>query len=715
MTKNVYAARAEKLHTMFYPKSVAVMGANNVKGTVPGDIFYNLLKTGFQGVLYPVAPGEKQVASVKSYKYVINIEDELDLGIIVFPSSVTHMALEQCGQMGIKTVVIISAGFREVGGKGVALEQQILEIADKHDISFIGPNCLGIINTDPGVMLNASFAREMPQEGKIAFLSQSGALCTAVLDYAQAKHIGFSKFVSLGNKAALGEIELLYYLKDDPKTDVILLYLEDIKDGPALIEAAQTVIRETGKPILAIKSGRTEHGASAASSHTGSLAGSDDICDDAFRQAGIIRCDNIEEMFNKAIAFTYQPLPKDNRIAIVTNAGGPGVLTTDAAIKKGLRMANFSDETSRILKKKLPATANIKNPVDVIGDSRADRYEWAVSAVMEDPEVDGVFVILTPQSMTQIEEIATAVCEMSKKFDKPIYTSFMGEADVASGIGILQKNHIPHYILSESMTSAFEATSSFKKQLSEKQPEPVVYAETDRDKAHRILDKARSDGRTYLPEDESSEVLRAYGLPILESKVVQSAEEARTFAAETGCPVVMKVISDDIVHKTDVGGVVLDVATPDQAALEFDQMMKRIGDSVPDARIKGIMMRKMIPAGEEVILGLKHDRVFGPVVMFGLGGVFVELLKDVRFGVTPVDPATIEGMISGLKGSALFGSFRGRVARDMASVRECIGRLSQLAAECPQIEELDINPLIILEEGKGSFAADARIILKNNT
>ena len=424
----------QNLARIFNPRSIAVVGTNNVKGTVPYDILFNILKTEFTGIVFPVSPGEKSICSIKAYKYVLDITDPVDLAIIVFPNAVCHMALEQCGQKGIKGVVIISAGFKEVGEKGMDREKQLRQIAKKYDISIIGPNCLGIINTDPAVNLNASFARKMPEQGNIGFLSQSGALCTAVLDYALAKHIGFSKFISFGNKTDISEIDLIYYLMDDEKTRVILLYLEEITDGRALMQAARDVTRMSGKPILLLKSGRTEEGASAAASHTGSLAGNDEIYDAAFKQAGIIRCDDIEEMFNIAIAFAYQPAPRSNKIAIITNAGGPGVLTTDAAIHDGLQLAIFSEETTREFRKSLPATANIKNPVDVIGDARADRYNIAMNGAFRDDGVDAVFVILTPQSMTDIETIAREVVEVSVQYSKPIYSSFMGEADVAPGV-----------------------------------------------------------------------------------------------------------------------------------------------------------------------------------------------------------------------------------------------------------------------------------------
>ncbi|MDQ7818756.1 MAG: acetate--CoA ligase family protein [Melioribacteraceae bacterium] len=703
--------KIKNIERIFYPQSIAVLGANNVKGTVPGDILTNILKAQFKGIVYPVNPRERHISSIKTYKYVIDIEDPVDLAVIVYPSSVMHMALEQCGQKGIKGAVIISAGFKEVGGQGIEREEQIKEIAHKFGISFIGPNCLGVINTDPAVMLDASFARKMPEEGNIGFISQSGALCTAVLDYARAKHIGFSKFVSIGNKADISEVDLLYYLKDDPKTKVILLYLEEISDGLDLVKAAKTVIEKTGKPVLAIKSGRTHAGASAAASHTGSLAGSDETCDAAFKQAGIIRCDDIEEMFNKAIAFTYQPLPKGKRVAIITNAGGPGVLTTDASIRCGLELPKLKPETTEILKKSLPKTANINNPVDVIGDARADRYNVAVSSVLKDDNIDGVFIILTPQSMTEIESIAHEISRISSLFTKPIYTSFMGEADVAPGIDILQRNKIPHYILPESMPEAFAATYKFGKRLEEK-PEPVEpFKDVDIEKANSILNEAIAHGKKYLPEEEAAKILEAYNFPLLKSGLATSPDEAVKISEELGYPLVMKIMSDDIVHKFDFGGVILDIKTKEEAFDAYNRIIDNVKKLKPDARIKGIYVRKMIPPGEEVILGLKRDPSFGPVIMFGLGGIFVEIYKDVSFRIAPLDNISVNKLITETKASEILSGARGRIPRDTKSLKECILRLSQLAVECPQIKELDINPLIILEDGKGCFVADTKIML----
>jgi acetyltransferase len=676
---------------------------------VPHDILINILKADLNGIVFPVSPRERFIAAVKAYKYVVDIEDPVDLAILVFPSSVCHMALDQCGQKGIKSAIIISAGFKEVGPEGAERENQLVEIAHKYGMSFIGPNCLGVINTDPRSRLNASFARKMPESGSIGFLSQSGALCTAVLDYAQAKHIGFSKFVSFGNKADISEIDLLYYLKDDPNTKVILLYLEEVSNGRALMKAAQDIIEQSGKPILVLKSGRTSEGASAAASHTGSLAGSDEICDAAFKQSGIIRCDNIEEMFNIAIAFAYQPEPVSNRVAIITNAGGPGVLTTDAAIKEGLRLAKFTEETTALFRKSLPKTANLKNPVDVIGDARTDRYNVALTGAFDDPGVDGVFVILTPQSMTEIDLIAREVAKVASHYNKPVYTSFMGEADVAEGIEVLQRNKIPHYFLPESMCRAFATVHRFsqiRQQSFEKTP---MFDDINPAAARELLETAKKANRRYLTEVEASKVLAAYGLPVLENYLAGSAEEAARFADQAGYPVVMKIMSDDVAHKVDVGGVMLDINTSAEAQNAYREIVKNVQQALPDAKIQGVMVRKMIPPGEEVILGIKRDPSFGAVIMFGIGGIYVEIFKDVNFRIAPIGPNEAASMIRGIRAAPLLFGARGRAKRNIECVGEYLQRVSLLAVDCPQIKELDINPLIVHEEGQECFVADTKI------
>ena len=701
-----------QLDPILNPKSVAVVGATNNVGTVPYDIFHNILRDRFNGPVYPVSPGQKEIDGVRTHKYVKDIEGPVDLAILVFPSSVCHLAMEQCGEKGVKGAVIISAGFKEVGAEGLKRERLVRDIAARHGISFIGPNCLGVINTDPAIRLDASFARKMPEQGTIGFLSQSGALCTAVLDYAQAKHIGFSKFVSFGNKADVSDIDLLYYLGEDEQTKVILMYLEEVTDGAGLMRAAREVIAGTGKPILILKSGRSPHGAAAAVSHTGSLAGSDEVCDAAFRQAGIIRCYDIEEMFNTAIALAYQPLPRGDRIAIITNAGGPGVLATDAAHFSGIRMAQFTDETTAILKKGLPATANTKNPVDVIGDARADRYDCAVGAALSDPGVDGAAVILTPQSMTEIESIAEGIVKENLAHpDKPILVSFMGEADVRGGIDILQRNRLPHYILPESMCQAFAATWRFQQIRAKSHGTAAHFDDVSREKAQAVIAAALAAGRHHLPEAEAEKILAAYGLPVTASRLATSSAGAAEAAQAIGFPVVMKIVSDDVVHKVDAGGVLLNVADAAAAKAGYETILANIHQHNAEAKIAGVLVQRMLRGGEEVILGLKRDPSFGPVLMFGLGGTFVEIFRDVTFRICPVETPSIERMVREIKAYPILSGARGRAPRDVRAIQTAIERLSQLAVENPEIQELDINPLVVMNEGEGCHIADARIML----
>lgn len=703
------------LEKIFYPESVAIVGANNVRGTVPHDILDNILKANFNGVVYPVSPRERFIAGVKAYKYVIDIPDPVDLAILVFPSQVCHLALEQCGQKGIPAAIVISAGFREVGQAGKEREQELKRIAEKYGISFIGPNCLGVINTDSRSLLNASFARKMPEEGSISFLSQSGALCTAVLDYAQARNIGFAKFISFGNKADISEIDLLYYLKDDPKTRIILMYLEEITDGPALMEAAREVIVKGNKPLLILKAGRTSEGAAAAASHTGSLAGSDAICDAAFAQAGIIRCETIEEMFNIATAYVYQPMPEGNRVAVITNAGGPGVLATDACIQNGLTMARFQEDTTQYLKKNLPATANIKNPVDVIGDARADRYNIALTAAFKDSNVDAVFTILTPQSMTDIDLIAREVAKVSSHYNKPVYTSFMGEADVKEGIVVLQRNRIPHYQLPESMARSLARVLQFKKLRQKLQSKKAISPINVPPEAQAILEKAVAEGKKVLSETDGAPLLKSYNIRVAESFLAHTPEEAAKWASECSFPVVMKVASEQILHKTDVGGVFLNLNSAEDVLNAYKSITENVSRVMPEAMINGILVEKQISEGEEIILGIKRDPSFGPVVMCGMGGIFAEIYRDVSFRIAPFGEEEAEDMLKELKAYPLLTGARGRAKRDIPSLVKTLVSLSHLAFAHPRIVELDINPLIVLDEGRGCMAADVKILLSINS
>jgi len=700
----------DRLDAIFNPRSLAVLGVTRTPGTVPYDIFYNILASGYRGVLYPVAPGKRSISAVRAYRYITDIPDEVDLAVIVFPASVVDKALEQCGQKGIKAAIIISAGFREVGPEGAKRERRIREICDHYGIALIGPNCLGVINTDPKTLLNASFARKMPPRGRIAFLSQSGALCTAVLDYARGKSIGFSKFVSFGNKAGVTEIDLLDYLHRDEQTDVILLYLEELRDGRALIDAARRVTRgDNPKPILAIKAGRTPQGADAASSHTGSLAAEDAICEAVFREAGIIRVQSIEDLFNSAILLAYQPMPAGNRLAIVTNAGGPGVMATDAAVSAGLEMPPLTRRTTDRLRRALPASANIKNPVDVIGDARADRYVAALEAVLADPNVEQVLVILTPQSMTDIDDIARGIVRVHAGTDKPIACSFMGASDVASGVAILQAAHVPHYAMPEWACQAMADVQRVRRWRQQRPEEVNGDLAVDREAAAAILEALPAG---YLREDQALEVLKAYGFPVPEYRLCRSAEEAVAFAEQIGFPVVLRVVSPQIVHKFDVKGVALDLRDAEAVEEAYQGIMDNVARVRPNAEVLGVICRPLIPAGHEVILGAKRDAVFGPTLMFGLGGLFVAVFRDVTFALAPIDANTAARMVREIKAYSLLKGARGTEPADVQEIERCLLRLSRLVTDFPRIAELDINPLIVGRAGEGAQVADVRIRLE---
>ncbi len=700
----------DTLDAIFKPRSIAVLGVTNTPGTVPHDIFVNLLSGHFNGAVYPVAPRKRHIAGVRAYDYVVDIPDPVDLAVLVFPGRVCEMALEQCGKKGVKAAIIISAGFREVGPAGLERENHIRAIAEEYGMRLIGPNCLGVINTESQISLNASFARAMPAAGHIGFLSQSGALCTAVLDYAAGKHIGFSKFVSTGNKADIDEIDLLNYLAEDPLTSVILMYLEEIRHGHDLIEVAQHITGEMEhpKPILAIKGGRTAQGAAAAQSHTGALAASDEVCDAVFTQAGIIRSHSIEEMFNTAQLLAYQPLPRGPRLAIVTNAGGPGVMATDAAIERGLTLAKLSEQTTAQLKKTMPPTANIKNPIDVIGDARDDRYIDAIGAVLADGGVDQALVILTPQSMTNITAIAQAICGMREGFaaaGKTLACSFMGAKDVAPGIDMLQAASIPHYILPEMACDAMCDAVRYRNWLSR---ERTVIRRYKVDAAKATAALART-AEGYMPETDALELLGAYGMPVMDYRLARTADEAVAAADALGYPAVLRIVTPKLVHKYEMKGVVLNLENAAEVRTAYGVMRDAALKHLSAAELTGILVRPMIPAGREVILGVNRDPAFGPVLMFGLGGVYVEAFKDVTFGLVPMREGVVTKMVHSIRGKALLEGIRGEAPCDISAIEDCLKRLSQMAAECPRIMELDINPLIVHSAGQGCKVADVRI------
>ena len=694
------------LESFFSPASVAVIGASQNPEKLGYAVLNNIIQAGYQGKLYPINPKGGEILDLKVYTSVLDIPDPVDLAVIVIPHRFVPDVLEECGKKGVNSVVIISAGFREAGREGYERELELVRMANEYDLRIIGPNCLGVIDTN--TPLNATFAAGMPPSGPIAFMSQSGALGTAVLDIAMAGHIGFSKFVSLGNKADVSEIDLLQAWGEDPESKVILIYVEGVPDGQKFMEVARKVTRK--KPVIAIKSGVTESGSRAVSSHTGSLAGSEAAYKAAFQQSGIIRVDSMEALFDNARAFAYQPLVQGDRIAIVTNAGGPGILATDALERAGLKITRLSPETTQALDAQLPGAASSANPVDVLGDALADRYEHAIKVVLEDPNVDGLMVIVTPQAMTEIEKTAHAVGRLSQNLDKPVLGCFMGESRIKAGIDVLWQYGVPNYPFPERAAGALAAMSAYRKE----RETPIFVPQPGSESllaVRELFHRVRSEGRVAIGDSEAWTVLESYGFRVPKSRLAESAEEAISIAEEIGYPVVMKIASPDILHKTDVGGVRLNIRSANDVRDSYDLMVYRAGRYVPGARIWGCQVQQMVNGGREILLGMSRDPQFGPLVAFGLGGIYVEALKDVSFRVAPFSREEAEEMIREIRSYRLLEGVRGEAAVDHEALIESLLAISRLVTDFPEILELDINPLMVFEKGRGSMAIDMRLVL----
>lgn len=689
--------------SFFTPNSVAVVGASAEPGKLGYIVIDNILRYGYKGKVFPVNPAVTEVLGLKAYPRVTDIADPVDLAIIVVPSRAVPGVMRDSGEKGIKEAVIITAGFKEIGLAGLKLENEVTDIARRYGIRFLGPNCLGFIDTS--ISLNATFAFGMAKGGNISFLSQSGALAQAVLDWTQTSGIGFSKFVTLGNKADINESDLIEAWKDDPSTSVVVAYLEGVADGPRFRQAAISLTRT--KPFILIKAGSTAAGSRAVSSHTGTLAGFDAAYSAVFKQTGILRADSVEELIDFALAFADQRVIPGERIAIITNAGGPGIMASDACEKSGLKLAQFTRETIDKLRANLPPTANIYNPVDVVGDASADRYKVALDTVLRDPNVDGALILLTPQASTEVEKTAEVIVSAAANTDKSVLASFMGGPAVAKGIETLTNKGIPNYPFPERAVSCFQAMTRYRRWL-EKKPEPVKKFEVNRDKARAVLDRAIKEKRRALSDVEARQVIGAYAIPLPGSKLAGSAEEAAFFAREIGFPVVLKIASPDILHKTDVGGVKLNLMTPEAVRNAYIEIVDSATHLMPQAQLLGVDVQALIK-GREVILGMNYDATFGPLLMFGLGGIYVEVLKDISFRVAPITEPDANEMIHEIKSYPLLTGVRGERPADIPAVIDALLRLSQLVTDFPEITELDINPLMVREVGKGALAIDCRM------
>ncbi len=697
------------LKPFFEPSSVAVIGASRNPAKLGYAVLNNLVEGGFvqKGAVYPINPKADEVLGLPAFASVMDVPADIDLAVIVIPYTYVPAALRVCGEKGIPAAIVISAGFREAGMEGLERERELIAIAKDCGIRLIGPNCLGVIDTI--TPMNASFSAGTPPSGPMAFMSQSGALGTAILDWAQAGRLGLAKFVSLGNKADVSEIDLLDAWADDPNTNVIMMYSEGLPDGQEFIRVAREVTRK--KPVVAIKSGVTDSGSRAVSSHTGSLAGSEQAYQAAFRQAGVLRAQSMEELFDVALAMGYQPLLQGDRIGIITNAGGPGILATDALERAGMSLARFELETKQALEEFLPGAASAANPVDVLGDARADRYKFASDKVAQDPNVDGLLVVLTPQAMTEIRQTATDIGELAKSIDKPVITCFMGEAVVSQGIDILTEYGVPNYPFPERAATAYKAMSRYR-QIKTRPLSEYASFDVDKQTTQELFDSVRESERLSIGDAEAKAILEAYGLNPPQSKLAATPADAVEIASRIGFPVVLKIASPDILHKTDVGGVKVGLRNGEELRDAFELMTYRAQRYLPEARLWGCQVQEMAPPGGlEVLVGMNRDPQFGPLVTFGLGGIYVETLKDVTFRVAPFTVRDAEMMLAEIRAHALLDGVRGQPPVDKEAIVNTLLRIGQLVTDFPEITELDINPLIVYPQGQGAIAIDMRLVL----
>jgi acetyl coenzyme A synthetase (ADP forming)-like protein len=693
---------------LFAPRSVAVVGASRRPESVGATLFTNILKEGFSGVVYPVNPSWPSVGGVRCYPRVQDLPEPPEMAVIIVPAPAVAETLELLGRRGTRQAVIISSGFKEVGGEGIERESALRAIAARYRMSLVGPNCFGVFNTDPAVRLNATFSNTLPTRGSVAFISQSGALGAGILNYARAQGIGFTRFVSVGNRAGLDENDLLPALAEDPATRVILLYVEALAQGRRFLEVAREVTERV--PVLVIKSGRTPQGAQAALSHTGSLAQaqSDRLFDGLFEQAGVLRAQSLAELFQMAKVFSQKARHSGMRLAVLTNSGGPGIVAADAAVRSGLTLPALPEGTQQRLRSFLSVNGAFRNPVDMTADVSPRGYQRALRLLLRSAQVDNVLVIATPTGNTGGSEVVEAILRARDRSPKPVVSCLFGVADLTREVERLESAGVPNFVFPEEAVLALSKLarwSQWRVGRDRRPPHPSV----DRLAARRRLRRARAQGRTSLAEFEAREVLEAYGIAFPPFGRARDEEGVLAAAEEIGYPVVLKAISPQILHKTEVGGVAANLRDPRALKEALAAMRASLKARAPQAVVEGFEVEKFVQGGREVILGIHRDPQFGPVLVFGLGGIYVEATQDVTFRLAPLRPLEAEGMVSAIQGFPLLGAFRGEPAGDLPALYDALYRISQLALDLPEVEELDVNPLLVLPEGKGVVAVDARI------
>ncbi|MEK6971817.1 MAG: 4-hydroxybutyrate--CoA ligase [Thermoproteota archaeon] len=688
------------------PTSIAIIGASDKEGSIGRAITSNIMK-GYKGIIYPISPTRDTVFDKKAYKTVLDVPEQIDLAVIITKNTIVPTVLEECGKKGIKGAIVITAGFKEVDEGGAKLEQQLKEIAKKYNIKVIGPNCLGVMNLAPKTMMNSTFLKITPKSGEIALVSQSGAICAALVEDASAQGIGFSAVVSMGNKADMNEIDVLEMLADHEQTKVIVMYLEDMGDGQKFLKICKNITKNLKKPVLVLKSGRSPEGAKAAMSHTGALMGSDEIYEALLKQSGAIRVDTMGELFDYATAFSKQPLPLDGDLVIVSNAGGPAIISTDACSKLGIKMAKIDDIRPKI-DAVIPPWGSSRNPVDIVGDADYNRFNNVLENVLSHKNVGTVIAMCTPSATLDYNKLAEVIVNMSKKYNKTILASLMGLDEGIKNRQIMAEGGIPYYTYAEAAIQTLKAMLRFVEWI--KSPEgKIVTFKVNTNKAKKIFDKVKQEKRQNLLEEEGQEILRAYGLPLPQSALAKTEQEAVKIAKKIGYPVVLKIASPQIIHKSDAGGVKVNIQNDKDARSAFKEIIKNAKKYNKNAVIKGVLVVEMVKGGKEMIIGSKQEPGFGPVLMLGMGGIYVEILKDVTFRLAPVTDKEAEDMITSIKTKKLLEGVRGEKPSDLAKLSECIQRLSQLVTDFTEIKELDMNPVLVMEKGKGCKILDVRI------
>jgi acetyltransferase len=693
------------LTPFFEPSGVAVIGASANPRKLSHGIIRNLVNSRYTGGIYPVNPGEKEILGKTCYASISEVPDPVGLAVLVIPAGATLATIKECGERGIKGAIIITGGFKEVGAAGADLEQQVLAAARSYGMRLIGPNCVGAMNLHNG--LNTTFIMGTPDEGGIGFLSQSGAVCGGVVDFVHGKKVGFSHFLSLGNEVDVTETDIMEYLGNDPDTHVIAAYVEQIRDGRRFLEVARRVSQI--KPIVLLKAGRSSAGARAVSSHTGSLAGSHAAYQAAFKQAGVLEVQNFAELFDVAQALDTQPLPAGNRAVIMTNAGGPAALASDSLSFNGITLGDLSEKTHATLREKLNPAAQVANPIDMLGGAEPPDYELAVKTALDDSQVDIVLPMLVPQALVSPAGVAQAIVDASKGSSKPVLACIMGDESVGEARLILQGNGIPMYVYPESAGRVLNAMLYYKNWRESYKESKLEAKGMDKMLAASLLTAAGN--QKIFGEADTRPLLEAYGIPVIQGGEAKTAAEAAAIAKKVGFPVVMKIVSPDILHKSDVGGIRLNLKSEADVAAEFNKLMADIKARCPQAKIEGVLVEGMAPKGQEVIVGMKRDPGFGPLLMFGLGGIYVELFKDVAFRVAPVSRDEALAMIKETAAGRLLTGFRGAAKADLEAVVDVICRVGQMALDFPEIQEMEVNPLLVFEEGKGAIALDGRILL----